>query len=292
MLRVRMLPILLFLLCAPKFQAQGIFIIEGDTLQLKQEVRGNLSLFWDEIEANPRYFVQKSNRMVELKDSLVNGEIQYRSVLERLTRDKAFSPVEVEFNLTSIAGFVRGYNTKVQEEKLAENEESRFSARLGFYTGLTNSVYSENPNNVLAPLIGVELEMRNPGKAPKHSAVVEIEQTFKRDDYRYTATQLSINYRFRFLELGLLEIYAEASLFRLLYALDEREIIDDSGEILAIRDDSQFKLQVPLSLGIGADLKVTENSYITFGYNEFVSATLDSNNSFPLDFTVGYKYNL
>lgn len=283
---------LLFLLCASKMQAQGIFIIEGDTLQLKQEVRGNLSLFWDQREAGPRYFVQKSNRMLELKDSLVNGGFQYRSVLERLTSDKAFSAAGVEFTMASMTEFVRRYNIRAQEDRLTENQESNFSASLGFYTGLTNSVYSENPNNVLAPLIGAEFEMRNPSKAPRHSAVVELEQTFKRDDYRYTATQLSVNYRFRFLELGRFQFYAEASLLRLLYALDEREIVDDTGEVLAIRDDSQFKLQAPLSLGLGVDLKVTQNSYITFKYNEFASATLDSNGSFPLDFTVGYKYNL
>lgn len=273
-------------------QGQGIFVIEGDTLKLTAEVRGELSLCWDEGPERPRFFVRRGDRMLELKDSLHNGRAQYQMELERITRDQNPSLGDLEFSLASLGAFVRTYNENAQQQKTQKESQRVFASRIGFFTGLTNNVYADNPDNVLAPLIGLEFEMFNPQFSWRHSVVVDLEQSFKREGYRYTATQLSVGYRYRFVQINRLQFYLDATLGRLLYERDEYQEIDAHGQLLAMRDNSGFKLQAPLSLGIGADYQVTQKGYITFGYNEVVSATLESNGSFPIDITLGYRYQL
>ncbi|MFT5250757.1 MAG: hypothetical protein ACI93P_002500, partial [bacterium] len=41
----------------------------------------------------------------------------------------------------------------------------------------------------------------------------------------------------------------------------------------------------------GADYALG-NGYLTFMYNDFVSVVQESNSEFPLDFSLGYKFNL
>ena len=283
---------ILLIFCCTGLRGQEVFIIEEDTLNLAAEVRGDLSLFWNKDTLNPRFFVRKENRMLELKNTFLQGRPQYRSELERITQNPQNSIVDLEYTRESLGSFVRAYNRDILQQK-AERESRRvFASRIGFFTGLTNNVYSENPDNVLAPLLGVEFEMFNPQFSWRHSIVLELEQSFKREDYRYTAIQFSLSYRYRFLQLNRLQIYGDASLGRLLYERDQYRELDEQGEVLDLRDDSEFKLQAPLSLGVGADFQVTQNGFITFGYNEVVSATLDSNGSFPIDITLGYRYQL
>lgn len=272
-------------------QGQGIFVIEGDTLKLTEQVRGELSLFWNESPEKPRFFVRKGDRMLELKDSLQAGRPQYQTELESLTQNPDQAG-DLDFSLTDLESFVRSYNEQMQRQNLEGESRPVFASRIGFFTGLSNNVYADNPDNVLAPLIGLEFEMFNPQVSWRHSVVLDLEQSFKREGYRYTATQLSLSYRYRFLQLNRLQIYVDATLGRLLYERDEYSVLDEQGEVLALRDEADFKLQAPLSLGIGADFQVTQNGYITFGYNEVVSATLDSNGSFPIDITLGYRYQL
>lgn len=273
-------------------QGQGIFVIEGDTLKLTAEVRGELSLFWDKEPESPRFFVRKGDRILELKDSLHNGRPQYRIALERITRNQNAPLRDLEFSRASLGAFVRTYNEHAALQRTQSESQRVFASRIGFFTGLSNKVYADNPDNVLAPLIGLEFELFNPQFSWRHSLVVDLEQSFKRQGYRYTATQLSLGFRYRFLQINRLQFYLDATLVRLLYERDEYQELDEHGGVLAMRDDSGFKLQAPLSLGMGADYQVTQNGYITFGYNEVVSATLESNGAFPIDITIGYRYQL
>lgn len=282
----------ILIFCWSGLQGQGIFVIEGDTLTLTAEVRGELSLFWNENTENPRFFARKGDQMLELKDSLSSGRPQYQIDLARIAGDQDDSVLDLEFSLASLGAFFRSYNEEVRQLRAEKESRRVFASRIGFFTGLSNNVYAENPDNVLAPLVGVEFEMFNPQFSWRHSAVLDLEQSFKQEGYRYTATQLSLSYRYRFLQLNRLQIYVDATLGRLLYERDEYQVLDEQGEVLALRDDSEIKLQAPLSLGFGADYQVTQKGYITFGYNEVVSATLDSNGSFPIDITVGYRYQL
>lgn len=285
--------LLLWLLCSSaKIAAQQTFIIEGDTLQLQREVKGSLSLFWNQEDTKYRYFVQKENRMVELRDSLINGKLQYREQLAKLTSDTEIRTDDVKFLLYSLKHFVNSYNALVQEDYEFNEASTNIKQRLGLFVGLSNNKYTENPENIISPIVGLEYEFYDPNLAPRHSAFLQLRQSFKREEYRYSSTQLSINYRFKALYFKGWDLHIDTELATFLYSEDKVRIKDDSGEVVAIKDDSGFSFTAPFSFGIGSDIRITDNSFISLGYNDIFAIALDGNDSFPVDFTVGLKYNL
>lgn len=283
----RFLTIFLFLVTTG-MAAQEVFIIEGDTLQLQREVKGPLNLYWNLEGTTYRYFVQKKNTLREL----TNRAGEYKDTLDKLTADAEIKTDEVKFLLYSLKHFANQYNALVQEDYAYNASTANIQHRLGLFTGLSNNKYTTNPDNVLVPVLGVDFEFFDPNLAPRHSAFLQLRHSFQREEYRYSSTQLSINYRFKILYFSGFDVHIDAELATLLYAEDRVQIINETGEVIAFENDSGFSFTAPLSFGIGADIKVTEVSYITLGYNDIVSIVLDGNGSFPLDFTVGYKFNL
>lgn len=283
----KILTIFLFL-TTTSLTAQEIFIIKGDTLQLQREVKGPLSLYWNLEGTTYRYFIQKKQTMREL----TNREGEYTRQLAELTADAEIKTNDVKFALYSLKHFTNRYNVLVQEDYAYNAATANIQHRLGLFTGLSNNKYTTNPDNVISPVLGLELEFFDPNLAPRHSAFLQLRQSFKRNEYRYSSTQLSVNYRFKALYFSGFNLHIDAELATFLYSEDRVEITNDSGEIIAIEDDSGFTFTAPFSFGIGTDIKVTDVSYITISYNDIVSIVLDGNGSFPVDFTVGYKFNL
>lgn len=276
------------LLVSTNLIAQEIFIIKGDTLQLHREVKGPLSLYWNLQGTTYRYFVQKKNTIREL----TNSDGEYKRQLTELTEDANIGTNDVKFVLYSLKYFTNRYNALVQEDYVYNTSTPNIRHRLGLFTGLSNNKYTTNPKNIVAPVLGLELEFFDPNLAPRHSAFLQLRQSFKRNEYRYSSTQLSVNYRFKTLYFSGFDLHIDTELATLIYSEDKVDITNNDGEIIAIEDDRGFSFAAPFSFGIGADIKVTDISYITLSYNDIVSLVLDGNGSFPLDFTVGYKFNL
>lgn len=292
MQKIRLFLIMLLLCSATKMTGQEIYIIERDTLELQREVKGPLSLFWNLKDTDYRYFVQKEDRLVELKDSLIDGKLQFREQLAKMTSDADLKTGDVKFFLYSLKHFVNSYNSLIQEGYEFNEASSNIKQRLGLFVGLSNNKYTENPDNVLSPIAGLEYEFYDPNLAPRHSAFLQLRQSFKRKDYKYSSTQLSINYRFRALYFDGWDVHIDTELATFLYSDDKVNIRDDNGEVVAIKDDSGFSFTAPFSFGIGSDIRITDNSFISLSYNDFFAIVLDGNGSFPVDFTVGLKYNL
>lgn len=280
---------LLFCLVLP-LAAQETFIINNDTLQLQREVKGPLSLYWMEQDHHYRYFVQKGNRMVELLN--VDGNERYREQLAELTADAKIRTRDVQFLLYSLRHFTNTYNALVQEDYVRNEATENIQQRIGLFTGLSNNVYTDNPENVLAPVAGLEYEFFDPNLAPRHSAFIQLRHGFEGNDYRYSSTALSINYRFKLLYLNKFDVHVNTRLASLFYSEESISITNEAGEVVSIRDDSGFTFTAPFSFGIGSDIRLNSNSFITLSYNDIVSIVLDSNEHFPIDFTVGYKYSL
>lgn len=292
MLKTKLLVLLLLLLISAGSQAQETYIIDQDTLELKQEVKGPLSLFYTSEDLDPRYFVQKGNRLVELTEIETDDIPQYKLQLQKMTSEGDLSVVDVKFELYSLKYFVNQYNAKIQADYEYNASTDNIMMRFGLFTGISNNRYTENPENVLSPLIGLEFEIYDPNLAPRHSAFVHLRQSFKQEDFNYTSTQLSLNYRFKIVRLKKVDLHVDLELVNAMYSRSEIEVENDAGQVTGIKDDKGFSFNVPLSFGIGSDVKITENGYITLGYNDFFSIVLDSNGRYPLDFTIGYKYNL
>lgn len=283
----KILIVALFLVNA-HLTAQEIFIIQGDTLQLQREVKGPLSLYWNLEGTTYRYFVQKKNTMREL----TNRDGEYTRQLAELTEDADLRTDDVKFVLYSLKHFTNRYNALVQEDYIYNTSTPNIRHRFGLFSGLSNNKYTTNPENVLAPVLGVELEFFDPNLAPRHSAFLQLRHSFKRNEYRYSSTQFSVNYRLKALYFSSFDVHIDTELATLIYSEDKINIIDENGEVIAVEDDRGFSFTAPFSFGIGTDIKVTDVSYITFSYNDIVAIVLDGNGSFPLDFTVGYKFNL
>lgn len=290
MRKIKILLAGLFICLSCPLAAQEIFIIDNDTLQLQREVRGTLSLFWSEKGHRYRYFVQKGDRLVELRNT--NGNQEYKQQLEELTADASVKTRDVQFVLYSLKHFTNTYNAQMQEDYTFNEATDNIQQRVGLFTGLSNNIFTENPGDVLVPVVGIEYEFYDPNLAPRHSAFLQLRQSFKQDEYRYSSTQFSINYRFKALYFSNFDLHINTKLATFFYSEDTIPITNDEGEVIAIRDDSGFTFTAPFSFGVGSDIQITPNSFITVGYNDIVAIVLDSNGNFPLDFTIGYKYNL
>ncbi|GAB2760343.1 hypothetical protein GCM10010465_00580 [Actinomadura fibrosa] len=271
-----------------------MFIIEGDTLELQREVKGKLSLFWTQEGHDFRFFVSKGKRMLELKNTKIDGREQeeYKDQLKELTNDTDLKTHEVKFVLYSLKHFVNSYNTLVEENYTYNAATPNIQHRLGLFVGLSNNKYTENPENILAPVVGVEFEFFDPNLAPRHVAFLQLRQSFKQEEYRYSSTQLSINYRFKAFYFSGWDLHIDAELATFLYSEDRVRITNDNGEVTAIKDEDGFSFTAPFSFGIGSDIRLTKNGFLSISYNDIVSIVLDGNGNFPIDFSVGYKYNL
>lgn len=293
MQRSKLVLILFFLIFSASSLAQETFIIDGDTLQLQREVKGPLNLYYSNEALSSRFFVQKGNRLLELEETKgEDGIPKYKLQLEELTSDSDISVYDVKFALYSLKHFVNQYNAKVQENYDYNASTDNIRKRFGLFTGISNNSYMDNPENIISPVIGVEFELHDPNLAPRHSAFLHLRQSFRREQFRNTSTQLSLNYRFKLIRLENIDFHVDLELVNLMYSRSEKEVTNDSGEITEIIEDDGFAFNAPLSFGVGSDIRITDNGYITVGYNDFFSIVLDNNGNFPLDFTIGYKYNL
>ena len=280
---------LFFCLTLP-LAAQNVYIINNDTLQLKREVKGPLSLFWTEDDLEYRYFVQKEKRMVELLNPDGNG--RFREQLSELTTDAKINTRDVKFVLYSLRHFTNTYNAIVQEDYVKNESTKNILQRISIFTGLSNNIYTDNPENILAPVLGLEYEFYDPNLAPRHSAFLQLRHNFEQDEYQYSATHLSVNYRFKALYFKKFDLHVDARLATLYYSSETTAVKNDAGKFVSVKDESGFTFTAPLSFGLSSDIKITPASFITLGYNDIFALVLDSNGKFPVDFTVGYKYSL
>src|SRR5690606_13795865 len=110
-----LLPILIcFLLFSSTIQAQQEYTVDGQSYTLNTEIEGSLTLLWNTINGEYRYFSKKGNDIVELKNTKLNGDYQeeYKEVLRQQTSDAAVSTEDVKLTLPSLHDFFVEYNKK------------------------------------------------------------------------------------------------------------------------------------------------------------------------------------
>ena len=283
---------LFFILSAGTLQAQQQYTVEGQTYNLNTEVEGALTLLWNTIDGEYRYFSKKGNDIVELKNTKQDGDYQeeYKNTLQQQTSDAAVSTEKVKLTLPSLHAFFATYNKK-KDPNFSETEKSiDLQFRLGAFAGVGNSVYTENPTNELQPIAGIDLELIDNVKLRRHSIVFRFKQTFESSEYKYSASQLSLNYRFKFVKSPKFDAFINTKFAALTFSSREYTVIPFGGSAM-VNKESGSDFSAPITFGLGADYKVG-NGYITFNYNDIVGLSVDSNGEFPIDFTFGYKFNL
>ena len=285
---------LFLILSVGTLQAQQQYTVDGQTYTLNPEVEGTLTLLWNTIDGEYRYFSKKGSDIEELKNTKQNGDYQeeYKKVLEQQTSDAVVSTEKLNLTLPSLRSFFVEYN-KMKDPNFSNVEESiDLQFRLGAFVGITNSVYTLNPTNELQPIAGVDLELIDNVKLRRHSIVFRFKQTFESSEYKYSASQLSLNYRFKFIKTPKFDAFINCKFASLTFSQREIEyVIESNPPVLVTDNKSGSDFNAPVTFGLGADYKVG-NGYITFNYNDIVGLNVESNDEFPVDFTLGYKFNL
>lgn len=273
-------------------QAQELYMVEGEELRLKTEVSGKLDLLWNIIDGKYRYFVRtETNTIVELKNTRVDGKYQfeYRDLLTELT-DNSMSTNRLNLTLFSLSEFIDAYNGSVDSNYESTVSRNKLLFRLGVFGGLTNSPFVNNPDNLTTPLFGGEFEVLDVDLISRHAAFFQIKHVVEQDELQYSTTELALGYRFRAINKAKFSLYANVKFATVNFS--NAVVITNLDDTLTSEEVSDTAFDAPFIFGIGADIRVTENSFITLGYNELFAIFLDNQGNFSQDFTIGYKFNL
>lgn len=286
------IPILVFFLLLSFFSmAQENYFVNRKTVSLNKEVQGHLELLWNDFDEENRYFLKKGNHIIELRNSERNGQFreEYKKALEKHTADVEISVNNVDLTLPSLREFFNAYNgLTTQENTLPSDGKKQVELRIGAFGGATNSIFTENISNESQAFIGLELELVDLVMLKRHSIVLDFKNTFEGNEHKYTMSQLGLNYRLKFINSERFSMYVNTKFVALTSFKTERPSIADNNIIVAT---SGSIFNTPVSFGVGADIKLG-NSYVTVGYHDFYSLTMTSNNQFPIDFSIGYKFSI
>jgi hypothetical protein len=284
--------VLVLLLIGFTFQfnySQETYTVDGETLPLKIEISGQLDLLWTNFENNYRFFVRTDNGAItELKNTIdadENYKEEFKTTLSKVTN--GLSADKLKFLLSSLRKYIDKYNTSVDPTYKSPSTGGKAQLRLGFSGGVTNNPFVRNPDNVKAPLIGAELEIFEASDRPRHAGFFQFRHAFETNDLSYSATEFSLGYRFRIINKSSFSIYAQVK-FATLNFTDVT--VTDENDMETNLNVSTF--DVPFIFGIGSDIKVGENSYITIIYGELFALLLDNQDNFSTDIAIGYKFNL
>jgi hypothetical protein len=269
--------------------AQQRYTINTETLELKTEVEGELDLLWNIIDNQYRYFIRSSDGIItELTNTQGSDNTfqdEYKAVLSRLTN--GMSTEKVKLTLYSLKDFINRYNATISGTKAPPVNSSQLEFRLGFSGGITNNPFVINPDNHIAPLIGAELELYDANVLRRHAGFVQARHAFEADDFNYATTELSVGYRYRFIHKPGVSFYGQVKLVTLNFT--SIGLSDEDGRTTT-QSDTLF--DIPFILGLGTDIKVGNNGYITVIYGELYALFLDSPDNFSTDISIGYKFNL
>ncbi|WP_045475346.1 hypothetical protein [Winogradskyella sp. PG-2] len=269
--------------------SQERYTINGETLELKTEIDGKLDLLWNIIDNEYRYFVRTDDgSILELKNTKGDNnkyQEEYKSTLSDLTNGQ--SADKLKLTLYSLRNYIDKYNTSVDSTYVSDSTESNVEFRLGFSGGITNNPFVGNPDNIKTPLIGFELEIYEANVLPRSSGFLQARHAFDNDDFPYATTEFSLGYRYRVINQPSFSIYGQVKLATV--NLSRIEFIGENDEIVDINDTS---FDVPLIFGIGSDIKISDNSFITIIYGELFALLLDNQGNFSTDIAIGYKFNL
>lgn len=263
------------------------YTVNGTSYELKKEVEGTLTLLWNTIDRDYRYFVEKDGVITELTNTKKDGKYQeeYKTSLASLTSGSNLSTKKVNLTLGSLRNFFNTYNSKVDSTYEANSFMTKPEFRLGGFLGITNSVFTSNPNNRTNLQLGAEFEILDPKSLPRHAAIVQYKQTLSNDNYDYSAAQFSLNYRYKFIKLPKVDFYINTKLIT--YTSFTTEVIQDGSSI--IEADSGSNFQAPLLFGLGADIPIGKG-FLFIQYQDAVGVFIENNGEFPTDVSAGYKF--
>ena len=286
---MKRLLILICFCCALSLSAQQTYTIDGETLELKTEAQGEITLLWNTFEGKYRYFVQKGGEIEELINTRGNDnkfQEQYKSTLARLTQGSGLSTDKLKLTLFSIREFVDAYNKTQDPNYNAQNKRAKVETRLLLFGGITNHPFVENDNNTKNLQFGAEFEFVGKSVAPRHALMFQIKHATESDDFKFSSTQLGLGYRFRFINQEAFNVYASVIGATYSFTNSEQLFNDEIEE----RDGESF--DAPFFFGVGADVRLTDNMFLTVVYDELFGVFIDNQGNFSTNISAGIKFVL
>jgi len=286
--------LLLFVLFCFSTSAQKQYTIKGETLELKTEVTGTIDLLWNIIDREYRYFVRKNEVITELINARGNDnkfQEEYKTTLSELTKDSGLNTSDVKLTLYDLGNFINKYNASQDSNYVIESKEAVIKSRLLVFGGVTNSPFINNPDNINNPQFGAEIEIFEGNILPRHTLFFEIKHVLNNDEFKYSTTQLSLGYRFRFINTEKFILYANVVFGTYNFSKNTLSFINEA-DVIITEEITNNGFDAPFAFGIGADFKITSNSFITLNYNELFALFVDSQDNFSTNIALGYKFNL
>lgn len=269
--------------------SQQSYSVNGENLSLYAEAEGNLTLLWNSFDGNYRYFIKKDNEIVELKNTKVNGVYQeeYKDVLKNYTNADTS---KVKLTKADLVKAVDAYNMQNDASYVSKTTSVQLKTRLGGFVGITNYPYFVNPDNTALPQFGAELEIIDDVKLKRHSLALLLRHILGNNNYDFSSTQVSLNYRFKFVKTETFDIFVNTKIADFVHVSQDLSFTDNNGEVTNI-SASGSEFQAPFGIGVGADIALG-NGFLTILYQDIFALNLNDNGEFSIDFVLGYKWNL
>lgn len=273
--------------------AQKTYTIDDTSYELKTEVSGTIDLLWNIIDSKYRYFIKKDNVIVELtntKNGTKTYQEEYKTILEKFTSDEIVPTENVKLTLPSLAKFINNYNALKSKDYVIEDKRGKVNTRFAIFGGITNNPFVINPENTINPVFGLEIEVFEANKLPSHSIYLKGRQVIGNKEFDYYATQIAIGYRFRFIKSAKLSIYTNVDLAQYSFTKQTKTIFNDDYHNEVVEKNNGF--EVPFIFGLGAEYKLTDNTFLTLTYNEIFALLLGGQDNFSKSFALGVRINL
>lgn len=269
-------------------EAQETYTIQGETLQLKTEVEGQLDLLWTSAGGQFRYFVRTTDgtitELLNTKNEAKYYFHEYKKTLHELTNNSAY---EVKFTLFDIKAFIDDYNLSQDPNYISSIYNAKLELRLGIFGGITNNPFYNNPNNTQLAQFGTELELLDGNHIKKHALFMELRHVLKSNDFEFSTTELALGYRFRFINSKAISVFGQTKFATLNFL---KSTIPGPNDTPVTVSETGF--DVPITIGLGADIMLTDNSFLTFRYNELFAVLIENSSNFSTNITLGYKFKL
>lgn len=286
----KLLILFIFSFLSFTINAQESYTVDGKTYELKTEAKGEITLLWNIIDGNYRYFIKKGGDIVELtntKDSDNKYLEEYKETLNSYTEGSNLSTKKVKLTLYSLRTFVNKYNSLVDTSYEPLTKNSKVKSRVQVFGGITNHPFVENPDNETGTQFGAEIEIFEAANLSRHALFLNLRHATDSDKLPYSLTQIGLGYRFKIINKDAFNLHTNVTVATVNFSKTTVEIEDAPSQ-----DISDTAFDAPFIFGVGADIRVSENSFITLSYNELFSLFLDNQGNFSTNLTLGYKFNL
>lgn len=258
--------------------AQNKITIDQKTYDVKLLQEGELSLYSEKTTGDHLYIMSYKDEHVLLQKN------NYRQQIQTLL-DRSLSMRSISFRTRSLVIFTERFNHRV------DDKVDKLSLGLSVYGGVSNQFLFTNPNNEKYGVAGAELELSNRKMFRRHSLFFQFNQTINTTDYDFNLSQLTLNYRFRFIDTKYFYAAANVEFFSLNYVSFENSYYNQDEE-LVVEDEETTALDTPISFGASLNFNLSKVTTIFVSYNDFVALGVNDNGETPLDFSLGLRFAL